>query len=305
MPARAMEIPSTAPGPAMHTVIRDSLDERYGKFCAELANCRHTPSLDAVHDLRVSIRRLNAVLAKIEQFTPTIMVNQCARELKLLMKPLGKLRDVHVQVEWIMSTFPKIGPGLNEYLKRLWSKERRLTKKITAMLAEYAPAECAALHHDIMLLPVADDEGKFLAAGCELLDNLFGALDGMKGGASARDNAAQLHAMRIALKKYRYTVEILKPALGDGAGKLLKRMHALQTLLGDIHDFDVLIGKTAKFSREKERTVYETANMKNALRKLRRLRREMNAKLLGMLDAELASISPASLARGADGQAEG
>ncbi|HPA72731.1 MAG TPA: CHAD domain-containing protein, partial [Spirochaetota bacterium] len=276
-----METPIPAPGPAMHPVIRDSLDERYAKFCAELANCRHTPSLDAVHDLRVSIRRLNAVLVKIEQFTPTVMVNQCARELKLLMKPLGKLRDVHVQVEWIVKTFPKIGPGLNEYLKKLWSKERRLTKKITAMLADYSPSECAALHRDVMLLTVADDEGKFPAAGRELLDRLFADLDAMKGGASARDNAAHLHAMRIALKKYRYTVEILKPALGEGAGKLLKRMHALQTLLGDIHDFDVLIAKTLKFSREKERTVYETANMKNALRKLRRQRREMNTRLQG------------------------
>jgi len=99
-------------------------------------------------------------------------------------------------------------------------------------------------------------------------------------------------------------VEILKPALGDGAGKLLKRMHTLQTLLGDIHDFDVLAGRIGKFSREKARTIYETANLKSALRKLRRLRREMNAMLLGTLAAELLSISPESLAGSGNGQAE-
>lgn len=289
----------------MHPVLRDSLAERYAKFCAELANCRHHPSLDAVHDLRVSIRRLNAVLAKVEHFNPTVMVHQCARELKLLMKPLGRLRDVHVQVEWIVKTFPKIGPGLNEYLKKLWGKERRLNKKIGGMMDDYTPVECAALHDTAALFPASDDAEKFSAASDALLAGLFEALAGISGGAAARDNAADLHAMRIALKKYRYTVEILRPALGDGAGRVLKRMHALQTVLGDIHDFDVLIEKISKFSLEKERTIYETANLKNALRKLRRLRRGMNARLQEMLAGELAAISPGNLAwSGAEGRDE-
>jgi CHAD domain-containing protein len=283
----------------MHPVIRDSLAERYEKFCAELANCRHHPSLDAVHDLRVSIRRLNAVLAKIEQFNPTVMVHQCTRELKLLMKPLGKLRDIHVQVEWIETTFRLIGPGINEYLKLLWSKEKRLQKKITGMMDDFVPRECAALHGAVSLLPASDDAEKFNSASGALLDQLYGALAGMKDGAAARDNSAHLHGMRIALKKYRYTVEILKPALGAGASKLLKRMHALQTLLGDIHDFDVLVAKMVKFSIKDERTKYETANLKNSIRKLRRLRRGMNARLLGILAAELAAIAPENLTGGA------
>lgn len=289
----------------MHPVLRDSLAERFEKFCAELANCRHHPSLDAVHDLRVSIRRLNAVLTKIEHFNPTIMVHQCARELKLLMKPLGKLRDIHVQAEWIEKTFRVIGPGLNEYLKRLWLKEKRLQRKILGMMDEYAPVECAALHGAVSLLPALDDAEKFSEASGTLLDFLFGTLAGMKDGAAARDNTAQLHGMRIALKKYRYTVEILKPVLGTGAGRLLKKMHALQTLLGDIHDFDVLIARTARFSLGKERTKYETANLKNSLRKLRKLRREMNAGLLEILSAELAAISPENLTGGGTDGPEG
>lgn len=300
-----METPATTPGTGMHPVLSDSLAERYEKFCAELANCRNHPSLDAVHDLRVSIRRLNAVLAKIEQFNPTVMVHQCSRELKLLMKPLGRLRDIHVQIEWIEKTFRVIGPGLNEYLKKLWLKEKRLQRKITGMMENYTPTECAALHQHVFLLTKSDDAGKFSAVSGSLLESLFGTLSGMKEGTAARDNAAHLHGMRIALKKYRYTVEILKPALGAGAGRLLKRMHALQTLLGDIHDFDVLIAKFSKFSQKKERTIYETSNLKNSLRKFRRLRREMNARLTGILSAELAAIAPENFTGGGTDEPEG
>ncbi|TAL34038.1 MAG: CHAD domain-containing protein [Spirochaetes bacterium] len=293
----------------MHPIIKDSLQERYETFCAELAKCRHHPSLEGVHDLRVSIRRLNAVLVKIEQFDPTIMVNECARELKLLMKPLGKLRDVHVQVEWIEKIFSLIGPGLNEYLKRLWSREKRLQKKIIALTARYSPVACAALHGRILALPATYDEARFTEISGTLLSGLYGELTGMKEGASAANNAAHLHCMRISVKKYRYTVEILRPILGDGAARLLKRIHAMQTLLGDIHDFDVLIEILARFSRRKKRTKYEVSNIRNSLRKLRKLRREMNARFLSILDDELAAIAPDKFIEGTanerDGQAQG
>ncbi len=288
----------------MHPIIRESFLQRYETFCAELAKCRVHPSLDAVHDLRVSIRRMNAVLAKIEQFDPTIMVHRCAAELKTLMKPLGKLRDLHVQVEWVEKTFRIIGPGLNEYLKKLWARERRLRKKILSITADFTPTACAALHGEIQALAGPVDEERFLGISRRIMDELYASLAGMRETVSAANNAEALHAMRISLKKYRYTAEILKPALGRGSSAVLKRMHALQTVLGDIHDFDVLIARLGRFAREKDRTKYEIGNLRNSLRRLRRMRREMNAGLLGSIDAQLAAIEPALLGPGGDDERE-
>lgn len=279
----------------MHRIIRESFFQRYETFCAELAKCRANPSLDAVHDLRVSIRRMNAVLAKIEQFDPTIMVHRCAAELKTLMKPLGKLRDLNVQVEWVEKTFRIIGPGLNEYLKKLWARERRLRKKIVSLTSGFTPEACAALHGEIQSLTGPVDEARFLDISRRIVDELYASLAGMREAASATSNADALHAMRISLKKYRYTAEILKPAMGRGSSAVLKKMHALQTVLGDIHDFDVLIARLGRFARGKDRTRYEISNIRSSLRKLRRMRREMNAGLLGSIDAELAAIAPALL----------
>ena len=49
------------------------------------------------------------------------------------------------------------------------------------------------------------------------------------------------HDMRIAAKRLRYIVELGTPALGAYAATAGKRVKELQDILGEIHDFDVLI----------------------------------------------------------------
>jgi hypothetical protein len=52
--------------------------------------------------------------------------------------------------------------------------------------------------------------------------------------------AEALHAVRIAAKKLRYTLEIVAPYLGDGGPAVVKRLRAVQEKLGDFHDDCVL-----------------------------------------------------------------
>ncbi len=52
---------------------------------------------------------------------------------------------------------------------------------------------------------------------------------------------SQLHNMRIAGKRLRYSLELLQTSLPDDATDLLDRVQKMQELLGDIHDDDVLI----------------------------------------------------------------
>jgi hypothetical protein len=50
---------------------------------------------------------------------------------------------------------------------------------------------------------------------------------------------AELHQMRIAAKRLRYTLEIFAPVIGGVIPMAIERMKVLQDLLGDIHDLDV------------------------------------------------------------------
>lgn len=63
----------------------------------------------------------------------------------------------------------------------------------------------------------------------------------------------ELHNMRIAAKRLRYTLEVFAPALGDEANSVLETVAALQEQLGLIHDCDVLVPLlTATMEKEAE-----------------------------------------------------
>lgn len=52
--------------------------------------------------------------------------------------------------------------------------------------------------------------------------------------------AEALHAVRIAAKKLRYTLEIVAPYLGEGGGVAVRQLRAVQDKLGEFHDDTVL-----------------------------------------------------------------
>ena len=53
-------------------------------------------------------------------------------------------------------------------------------------------------------------------------------------------NVRELHDLRIAAKRLRYTLEVLGDVLGPAAGVVEDEARALQDLLGEVHDCDVL-----------------------------------------------------------------
>ena len=55
------------------------------------------------------------------------------------------------------------------------------------------------------------------------------------------DAIAEHHAMRIAAKKLRYTIEVYGPIYRRGLKKPLSRIKKIQEILGDLHDCDVWI----------------------------------------------------------------
>jgi CHAD domain len=72
--------------------------------------------------------------------------------------------------------------------------------------------------------------------------------DMLQFDAAVRDpaNIRELHDLRIAAKRLRYTLEVLGSALGPVAAIAEDEARALQDLLGEIHDCDVLAPRLHK-----------------------------------------------------------
>lgn len=52
----------------------------------------------------------------------------------------------------------------------------------------------------------------------------------------------QLHNLRIATKRLRYTLELFREVFGEVGERQIERAKAIQQVLGDLHDHDVRIG---------------------------------------------------------------
>lgn len=63
-------------------------------------------------------------------------------------------------------------------------------------------------------------------------------------------NVAELHQMRIAAKRLRYTMELFEPFYGRGFGAAVDRIKGFQEQLGAIHDADVLVPRLAEQARK-------------------------------------------------------
>jgi CHAD domain-containing protein len=62
---------------------------------------------------------------------------------------------------------------------------------------------------------------------------------------------ATVHRMRVAFKKFRYSVEALAPLLPKASSKQLRAMKAFQDSMGDIQDSTVLLASIRTFARKK------------------------------------------------------
>jgi CHAD domain-containing protein len=74
----------------------------------------------------------------------------------------------------------------------------------------------------------------------------LGELRGFVDEALAPDASQAQHDMRIAAKRLRYVLEIFEPCLGEEAETARRAATQLQSVLGDLHDCDLMLAKVER-----------------------------------------------------------
>jgi CHAD domain-containing protein len=80
---------------------------------------------EAVHDLRVAIRRLSRCLQVFSQFYPPRSAKKLRRRLKALMDPAGSLRDLDIALELVA----KAGIDRKAHLSYRMAEARRIARR--------------------------------------------------------------------------------------------------------------------------------------------------------------------------------
>jgi CHAD domain-containing protein len=207
-----------------------------------------------LHDIRVAIRRLRAVLRAFRGPLRKTSAKPINRAFGQLNDALGQARDLDVWMEFLTKG------GVRRDLARSprWrgfiqhQQEHRLLELATVCRHLGGPAFAALRARTGRLLRVqlpqaitTGPQGSLRKlARRALRKDLRRALKlaGLRESSSPDD----LHRLRIALRKARYLGEFFSPVLGAGVEELTGRLHAVEQALGKIHDIDVGLSRIAR-----------------------------------------------------------
>jgi CHAD domain-containing protein len=205
------------------------------RVIAELENVRSSPDADAVHDLRVAIRRCRSVAAVMEEVDPDPAWPAMRKVARKLFRELGALRDAQVMNEWVKKLASESDVVRAHLQATFESKEPHLRANALRVAAKFDQKSWRRLErtlsHRSRLVPMGS-----LAAECLALERFENARE-LHARALRTEKPKPWHALRIGLKRFRYTVESLLPEHYANWSDNLKR---LQDMLGEIHDLDVI-----------------------------------------------------------------
>ena len=209
----------------------------------ELESLQNSPDPDTVHDLRVVIRRCRSLAAVMQEVDPDPAWPEMRKVARKLFRGLGAVRDAQVMEEWIKRLAPQNDPLRAQLLASLETDEKQRSDDALRVAAKFNEKEWTQLERRLRqrarLVPVGG-----LAAECLALERFEEAKE-LHNRALRTEKPKPWHALRIGLKRFRYTLEGLLPEHSAAWTENLKR---LQDLLGDVHDLDVL----SKVLRENE-----------------------------------------------------
>ena len=201
-------------------------------------------SPEAIHQLRVAIRRLRSAMSTFGALVAGEPLDTLKGELKWLASACDEARNLDVFLEETYRPAALAGAAIHGLADLGQALEAARGKAHARARAAAASTRFRAL---LLELHAWIETGDWLAGlqggGGPARDFAEGALSGLrrklakqgKGLMSLSD--AQRHQVRIQAKKLRYAAEAFAPLLADKAARrLIKKTRALQTALGALND---------------------------------------------------------------------
>ncbi|MGH2830921.1 MAG: CHAD domain-containing protein, partial [Actinomycetota bacterium] len=211
---------------------------------AALARIEDPEDTEALHDLRVALRRLRSTLRAYRDQLQGSMRRKLRRRLRDIAEETNRIREAEVALDWLRPLAPQLNGhervGLRWLMERIEQQRADHLKRSLADVrrsfttAEQGLRKGLAVYRQKVRSDRSAPEESFpsvarvaLLQHAERLDRLLEAVQGMEDEA--------LHRARIAAKRLRYLLEPLALVLPGGIA-LVERLKSLQDVLGELHD---------------------------------------------------------------------
>ncbi len=215
---------------------RKLLKRRWRVLQTRARHVSDSASAEQLHDFRVALRKLRAVLAFAEREQGLSVGKSRKSALKELAAASGALRDWEITREqitklWTACELPDSWLA-HECAILLNVAQRRASRDFARIMREHK----SLLKHKLRVRRRKHGDSGALtlreALGRHML-HLIGDVE--DSGLSPLMLPEELHGLRIAAKNLRYTLESVKD---DSAEPLLRELRLVQDQLGAIHDID-------------------------------------------------------------------
>lgn len=235
---------------------RATLSDCLSQIAANAATLRLGRSVEGLHQLRVAFRRLEVALGAFGREFGQEWLEELRSRAKILAGRLAPARDLDVFVEKLLANPPK--SGVSEGLPQLRIRaESARDQAWTAARACISSADFELFTDDVAALassqlPLTRDR-RLPRTAERMLDRQV-ARTKKRGLVAANQEEGDLHRLRIALKKLRYTAEFFAPLYARYEVKTyLRKLRGLQNHLGDLNDVANVRSVVAGLLREKNR----------------------------------------------------
>lgn len=232
---------------------------------------------EAVHDLRVAIRRFSQGLAVCKPYFAARKPKKIRRYLKDTLALAGAVRDCDIALQLLAKIqatgVPELQQKVQERRKTAAAAltERLRHWKARGLSAKWRSAlDAAALPDEAGRRPIAETARRILPRDAKRFLQ-YGAQ-----AARSRASAVELHQFRIAAKKFRYSLELFAELYGPNAAAWLAQLKKTQQVLGAINDCRAV--RTLVSSLGSYRNV-EAALKKRQARRMSDFRRYWNAEI--------------------------
>jgi CHAD domain-containing protein len=205
---------------------------------------------DGIHQARVATRRLREALPVLARKGPRRKLERAARTLTRTLGPVREL-DVALQTLDELAAARDVPRRAIAALRRSIASERRalhgeLVHSLDRINVEKLQRRAVeSVRDETARSPKTREQAaRHLAAARTRVARRADALRVAIDAAAAMYLPDRLHGVRIAVKKLRYAMEVVRDLSRSRATARLQTLKRTQDLLGRMHDLEVLIART-------------------------------------------------------------
>ena len=233
---------------------RRTIDRRLKRVARLLPLAAKEPERDVeyVHDLRVAVRKASAALRIFRPCLPPSLRNELDSRLRRVRRAAGPARDLDVIGQRLSRLSEAWGTTLqlSAALDRIGKERRRAQKPLVKAHRRARRQGLRSLFRRTSRRVGWYGEGAEPEVRVWVDDALRPVLDRFfaRSSADLTDTAA-LHAMRIAEKRLRYSLEVVGEVSGASFTRVAPLLGELQDRLGEINDHDAACSLLLRWRR--------------------------------------------------------